>query len=199
MQLLEVSEWMEWYNSGNESFDLEKEIEDTINQKKFLTKADLITIVKWKFHKGLERQRAINSLEQMDDSELEKITREALEMGEKSKKIRKLCKIKGVGISLASCILSFHDPQKYCVFNTHVYDEIFKIETRPSNLFSIAEYYLDVLNEIRKFSEKCNLSVRDVGKALFKKNCEECKSNNTTQIQQQSFYVTIKKSYFKYS
>jgi len=72
----------------------------------------------------------------MDGSEIEKITWEAFEIEEESKKIRKLCKIKGVGISLASCILTFHNPQKYCVFNTHVYDEIFKIETRPNNIFS---------------------------------------------------------------
>jgi len=181
MQLQEVSEWLEKYNSKNESFDLEKEIEAIISQKNFLTKEDLIKIVKWKFHKGLEknRERAINFLEQMDGSEIEKITREAFEIEEESKKIRKLCEIKGVGISLASCILTFHNPKKYCVFNTHVYDEIFKIETRPNNIFSTPNHYLDMLNEIRKFSEKYNLTVRDVGKALFKKNCEESKSNNT--------------------
>ena len=181
MQLQEVSEWLQKYNIKNESFDLEKEIENTISRKIFLTKEDLIKIVKWRFPKGLEknRERVINFLEQMDGSEIEKITQEAFEIEEESKKIRKLCKIKGVGISLATCILTFHNPQKYCVFNTHVYDEIFKIETRPRNIFSIPDYYLDMLNEIRKFAEKYNLKVRDVGKALFKKKCEESKSNNT--------------------
>ena len=52
MQLQEVSEWLQKYNSSNESVDLEKEIENRIRQKKFLTKEDLITIVKWKFHNG---------------------------------------------------------------------------------------------------------------------------------------------------
>ena len=181
MQLQEVSEWLQKYNSKNESFDLEKEIETTISRKIFLTKEDLIKIVKWRFPKGLEknRERVINSLEQMDGSEIEKITWEAFEIEEESKKIRKLCKIKGVGISLATCILTFHNPKKYCVFNTHVYDEIFKIETRPNDIFSNPNHYLDMLNEIRKFAEKYNLKVRDVGKALFKKNCEESKSNNT--------------------
>ena len=177
----EISEWLEKYNSKNESFDLEKEIENTISRKNFLTKEDLIKIVKWRFPKGLEknRERAINFLEQMDGSEIEKITREAFEIEEESKKIRKLCEIKGVGISLASCVLTFHNPEKYCVFNTHVYDEIFKIETRPNNFFSNPNHYLDMLNEIRKFSEKYNLTVSDVGKALFKKKCDESKSNNT--------------------
>ncbi len=181
MQIQEVSEWLDKYNSKNESFDLEKEIENIISQKNFLTKEDLITIVKWKFYKGLEknREKAINFLEQMDGSEIEKITREAFETEEESKKIKKLCKIKSVGISLASCILTFHNPERYCIFNTQIYDEIFKIETRPNNIFSTPDYYLDMLNEIRKFSEKYNLKVRDVGKALFKKNCEESKSNNT--------------------
>jgi DNA repair protein RadC len=181
MQLQEASEWLRKYNRQNESFDLEKEIEDTISQKHFLTKNDLITIVKWKFHKGLEknRDRVINFIEQMEGSEIEEITREAFEMEEESKKIRKLCKIKGVGISLASCILTFHNPKRYCVFNTHVYDEIFKLETRPNNFFSIPDYYMDLLTEIRKFSEKYNLTVSDVGKALFKKKCDESKSNTT--------------------
>ena len=123
--------------------------------------------------------RTIKSLEQMDGSEIETITRDAFELEEESKKIRKLCTIKGVGISLASCILTFHNPQKYCVFNTRVYDEIFKIETRPNNIFSIPDHYLEMLNEIRKFSDKYDLTVSDVGKALFKKNREESKSNNT--------------------
>ena len=88
MQLQEVSEWLEKYNSKNESFDLEKEIVDIISQKNFLTKEDLIKIVKWKFHKGLEknREKIINFLEQMDGSEIEKITREAFEIEEESKK-----------------------------------------------------------------------------------------------------------------
>jgi 3-methyladenine DNA glycosylase/8-oxoguanine DNA glycosylase len=106
MQLQEVSEWLQKYNSNNESVDLENEIEDRIRQKKFLTREDLITIVKWRFHKGSgkNRERAINSLEQMHGSEIEKITRDAFETEEESKKIRTLCKIKGVGISFASCM-----------------------------------------------------------------------------------------------
>jgi DNA repair protein RadC len=181
MQLQEVSEWLEKYKSKNESFDLEKEIENRISQKKFLTKEDMIRIVKWRFPKGLakNRERVINFIEQMDGLEIEKITGEAFEMEEESKKIRKLCNIKGVGISLASCILTFHNSKNYCVFNTHVYDEIFRIETRPSNFFSIPDYYLDMLTEIRKFAEKYDLTVSDVGKALFKKNRDESKSNTT--------------------
>ena len=181
MQLQEVSEWLQKYNSTNESFDLENEIENRIRQKKFLTKEDLITIVKWRFPKGSgkNRVRAINFLEQMDGSEIETITGDAFEIEEESKKIRKLCTIKGVGISFASCILTFHDPKKYCVFNTHVYDEIFKIETRPNDIFSTPNHYLDMLNEIRKFAEKYDLCVSDVGKALYKKNRDESKSNNT--------------------
>ena len=86
MQLQEVSEWLQKYNSKNESFDLEKEIEDMIRQKKFLTKEDLIKIVKWRFPKGSgkNRERAINSLEQMDGSEIEKITRDAFETEEET-------------------------------------------------------------------------------------------------------------------
>ena len=181
MRLEEVSEWLQKYNSTNESVDLENEIENRIRQKKFLTREDLITIVKWKFHKGSgkNRVRAIKSLEQMDGSEIEKITGDAFELEEESKKIRKLCTIKGVGISFASCILTFHNPKKYCVFNTSVYDEIFKIETRPNNIFSNPNHYLEMLNEIRKFADKYDLSVRDVGKALFKKNRDESKSNTT--------------------
>ena len=181
MQLQEVSEWLQKYNSTNESVDLENEIENRIRQKNFLTREDLIEIVKWKFHNGSgkNRVRVINFLEQMGGSEIEKITGDAFELEEESKKIRKLCTIKGVGISFASCILTFHNPKKYCVFNTHVYDEIFKIDTRPSNFFSLPDYYLEMLNEIRKFSDKYDLSVRDVGKALFKKNREESKSKNT--------------------
>ena len=181
MRLEEVSEWLQKYNSTNESVDLENEIENRIRQKKFLTREDLIELVKWKFHNGSGKKRllAINSLEQMDGSEIEKITGDAFELEEESKKIRKLCTIKGVGISFASCILTFHNPKKYCVFNTRVYDEIFKIETRPSNFFSIVDYYLEMLNEIRKFADKYDLSVRDVGKALFKKNRDESKSKTT--------------------
>lgn len=86
MQIQEVSEWLDKYNSKNESFDLEKEIETIISQKNFLTKEDLIKVVKWKFYKGLEknREKAINFLEQMNGSEIEKITREAFETEEES-------------------------------------------------------------------------------------------------------------------
>ena len=57
MQLQEVSEWLQKYNSNNESFDLEKAIENRIRQKKFLTREDLIEIVNWKFHNGSGKKR----------------------------------------------------------------------------------------------------------------------------------------------
>ena len=99
MQFQEVSEWLEKYNSQNESFDLEKEIEDIVRQKEFLTKEDLITIVKWRFPNGSgkNRARAIDFIEQMAGSEIEKITRDAFELAEESesKKYGNYVQLKG--------------------------------------------------------------------------------------------------------
>ena len=93
-----------------------------------------------------------------------------LDISDDMKRLMLLRMYKGIGPAVASVILTFFDPENYCVVDFHVYQEVFGI--RPKVLTN--EHYLRLLGRFREEAKRHNLRVRDVEKAYFMKNCEEC-------------------------
>jgi hypothetical protein len=77
-------------------------------------------------------------------------------------------KLKGVSSTIASTILTFHNPQYYCVYDIYVMREIYGIE--PKYMFTGYKHYLRPLDYLRLESKRLDLQVRTIEKALFKKN-----------------------------
>ncbi len=190
MKIKEMLGWLKRYNDDDEFLDLEEKLGVKIREQGYITKDDLIKIIRWKFRKNLigRRKLVLDWIKDTKNSEIIEITKKAINLKDEKKKIKFLCKIKGVGVSLASCILTFHNPKEYCIFDIHIYDEVFNTDhnTRPKYFSSKPKYYLELLDKLRKLSIEYSLSVRDIEKALFKKNYEESKHKHIFRIHDMS-------------
>ena len=171
MDKKEILYWLKRYNGEEDSGrfkSLERELGRKIRKTKKLTKSDLKGVVSWKFQSLPGRKkRTFNLLKSSSDSKIQRLTKEALEQKDDFSKLRILTSIKGIGPALASCILTFYDPKNYGVKDIHIERELFGRDLRGNN-----KDYLKLLRKLRAYSEKYNLPVRVIEKALFKKNLE---------------------------
>ena len=181
MDIKEINYWLARYNEEEDSYNtgLEEEVGCGIRQRKKVTKEELKRIIEWKFQGRLKGRkiRTFNLIENIKDSEIQKTTEVAFGCDSDELRLKLLMSIKGIKIALSSVILTFFDPQKYCIFDIHVYDELFHAspKTRPKDLFVNTKYFTETLNRVRCLAKKSGLRARDVEKALFKKNFEQNK------------------------
>jgi len=168
----EILEWVEKHDKKNVWWiQREKEVGDRLRETKKLSKDDLLNIMEWKFESNpLVRTVQINRVKLINEQHLEKISNEVfnLDVNQDMKRITLLCGFNGIGPAVASVVLTFFDPENYCVVDFHVYQEIFGV--RPK--FLTPEKYIRLLTKLREEAKKNNLRVRDVEKAYFMKNCE---------------------------
>ncbi len=175
MDKQELLRWYEKYNQEEDQYNtpLESELGNELRTTKELNKEGLIKIIEWKFQGRLlgRRKRILNLIRDIEDSEIRRLSKLSLNERDEEKRIEHLMEIKGVGISLASCILTFFDPKNYAVYDIHIWRELFGKE--PKDLFVKVENYLKLLEELREIAKENNVDVRVVEKALFKKNYDE--------------------------
>jgi hypothetical protein len=151
----------------------EEEIGDRIRTERELGLETLKEIVEWKFKTVPSRMKRINNLLKIySDQDIREVTRRALHLGTRydDYKITTLRRIKSVGVSLASTVLTFYDPHNYCVYDIHVMRELYG--ELPKYPFTKNEHYLRLLQDLREQSTKLDLDVRTIEKALFKKNLD---------------------------
>ncbi|MBI4017418.1 MAG: hypothetical protein HY366_00545, partial [Candidatus Aenigmarchaeota archaeon] len=85
-----------------------------------VTKEDLEQVIKWKFITNPHRlKRELSHIRDLKDSEIRRLSKEAFVSNDDKTKVKRLMEIKGVGPAVASTILTFYDPQKFCVFDIH--------------------------------------------------------------------------------
>ena len=163
----------EYDHSNSWWIEREKEIGQRINEEKEFGMEILKEIVEWKFYTLPGRiKRTLNLLRSVSDLEIRKHTRSALSLGTDfdDARIKFLRNIRGVGISLSSVILTFHDPVNYCVYDIHVMREMYGRE--PKTIFTVNRHYLRLLRDLRCLSIKYSLNVRTIEKALFLRNIQ---------------------------
>ena len=154
----------------------EEELRAKFQKRRYITKADLVKIIKWKFQERLigRQKRVLKLLEGIDDRFIRSLSRLAFETEDDETRIRLFCTIKGIGPAITSVILAFYDPDNYGVFDIHAWRELFGEE--PKGLFSNINHLIHFFEKLREISRKVNLPCRDVEKALFKKNYDESKA-----------------------
>lgn len=174
MEREEILKWIQEHDRRNLFWiQQEKEIGDRLRESKKLSKVDLQKIIEWKFESNpLVKTVELNRVNRVNEEMLEKVSNEvfSLDVSEDMKRIVLLCGFNGIGPAVASVILTFFDPQNYCVVDFHVYQEVFGF--RPKQIS--VEKYLRLLRKLREEANRLNLSVRDIEKAYFAKNCSKC-------------------------
>jgi hypothetical protein len=172
MERKEILEWVDKHDRKNFWWiQQEREIGDRLRETKKLSKDDLNKIIEWKFESNpLVKTVQLNRMKKVNEQHLEKVSNEVfnLDVNQDMKRITLLCGFNGIGPAVASVILTFYDPENYCVVDFHVYQEVFGF--RPKYL--TPEKYIRLLGKLREEARKYSLNVRDMEKAYFMKNCE---------------------------
>jgi len=172
MEREEILEWVDKHDRKNFWWiQQEREIGDRLRETKKLSKDDLNKIIEWKFESNpLVKTIQLNRMKKVNEQHLEKVSNEVfnLDVNQDMKRITLLCGFNGIGPAVASVILTFYDPENYCVVDFHVYQEVFGF--RPKYL--TPEKYIRLLGKLREEARKYSLNVRDIEKAYFMKNCE---------------------------
>lgn len=148
----------------------EEKLRKRLWKNKYLTKNDLVQIVKWKFQGKLigRQKRLLKIIEGIDGLFVKNLSKLALKTDDEETRIKLFCVIKGVGTSLTSVILAFYDPNNYGIMDIHSWRELFGKE--PKDLFTSNKHLIRFLSKLRQISRKVNLPCRDIEKALYKKN-----------------------------
>lgn len=170
----EVLKWSERYVSEHPWWDKkERELRNRLRTTKELSKTDLFEVIKWKF-KDFEgrRTRITKFARRTDEFVLRKVSRLVLDLDKRydEYKLDLFCVFDGIGVAVASAILTFYDPVNYGVFDIHVWRELFGEE--PKNLHT-TKNCLRLLTELRRIGAEYDLPARTVEKAYFKKNYDK--------------------------
>lgn len=168
----ETIQWAEQYDIDHPWWiQEEQQLRKIIKEKIEINKETLHRIIHWKFLTLPGREKLVKGhLEVHTDEEIRTLTKRALSFSphQDKNRIKALRKLNGIGIALASTILTFNDPQNYGIYDIHVYREMYGPE--PTTIFTINTHYIQMLQDLRRLSKRFYLPARTIEKALFKKN-----------------------------
>lgn len=145
------------------TIELFKQFKD-LSKQEFLTKEQLIKILRWK------SPRPLKYYESNNEESIIEITKLAFSTSNDCLKIHILTALKGVNYPAASAILMFYDPSKYPVIDIRVWQQLYKAKLVYTNSqgknFSLSEWdtYLIV---IRRLAYELNITPRQVEKRLY--------------------------------
>lgn len=133
-----------------------------IKNRGYLTKEELLEIVRWK------SARAIRKAEVNSDEVVEKITKFAFSIDNEEVKIRVLTSLNGVSIPMASSILTIPFPESYGVIDIRGWQTLYilKLVNYSKEVFNERDWLL-YLKTIRDLGKKVNLTPREIDKAIF--------------------------------
>jgi thermostable 8-oxoguanine DNA glycosylase len=137
---------------------------DLLNKQDFLTKPQLIKILRWK------SPRPLNYYLSNSEEEIKEITKLAFSTENDKLKIHILSALKGVNYPSASAVLMFYNPKIYPVLDIRVWRQLYRIgfvDTNPvGQNFTLkeCEAFYQVVRELAK---KLNLTARQVEKRIF--------------------------------
>jgi hypothetical protein len=169
----ELIYWLKKYNSEEDLYNKgeEKKLGEKFRQNNYIEKEDLINVLKWKFQGPLVGRQKMNieRVNKIDDLFIEEVSSLAFKTSNDQLKFKLLSCIDGVGLSVASVILSFYNPKNYGILDIHSWRGLFN-EKEPKNIFASIKPSLKFLQELRSISKKYNMACREIEKAYFKED-----------------------------
>jgi hypothetical protein len=145
----------------------EKILGDQLRRDPRFNREFLERVLEWKFKTvPMWRKRNLERLQGVPDSKIIASSNRFFEAADTSSKVNAL-KLDGIGVSVASVVLTFLDPSMYCIHDTHVWRRVYGGDCKGIHTLN---HYLTLLDEIRITSLRVDLPVRTVEKALFKED-----------------------------
>lgn len=132
----------------------------------YFTRSEFLSMCKWKEPRERRRQNWSSNTE----DEVRTLSAQAFGAPDEARRILHLCRLRGVGIPVASAFLTLVDPEHYGVIDIRVwqllvfYQEVdYDSEGRTLQVL----HWLDYLDKIRLWANELKVSVRAIERTLF--------------------------------
>ncbi len=138
------------------------EIGEKVRARGYLIKDEFLSIVRWK------SPRPIGFAMKNSEEKIKQVTGAAFKLNSEELKIEKLLELEGVGVPMASSILTIIYPEKYAVIDIRAWATLVElgIFNSKKNYFNTQDW-LDYLGVMRKKAEECGVTPRMVDKAFY--------------------------------
>lgn len=138
---------------------VEIELANWFDQHKYLDRDHLIKLGRWKSPRALKQYKS----ELNTEERLKEIT--AFALSSKDEYIRIMCPqlIKGISWGVASVILHFAYPDDYMIID---FRAVWSLGLEEPKQYTF-EYWIDYTNQVRKIAKECNITLRQLDKALW--------------------------------
>lgn len=141
-----------------------------IRQRRWLSASELASIYAWKEGGRNRHLRDILGNAKDDTDLVQELTREAMTHRDEYKRIAVLDRLQGVGIAVASAILTVIDPQAYGIIDRRVWrllHEYGEVDHDPRGEELSLESWLDYLPKLRNWAAEFGTSAREIERRLF--------------------------------
>jgi hypothetical protein len=126
------------------------------------SRENLNLIVEWKMD-GVHLTRVMSYLGQNTDAEIDRALRSAVEVDAERSAIEILDRLHGVGVPVASAILTTINPEKYTIIDIYALKSL-GVTDGPADR---VDYYLAYLRKCRELAQQFKMSLRTLDHALW--------------------------------
>lgn len=142
-----------------------------VRQGGYFTRSEFLAMCKWKEPRERGRQSWFSNTE----DEVQTLSAKVFHAPDETRRILYLCRLKGIGIPMASAFLTLTDPEHYGVIDIRVWQLLAvyqEVDYDPEGRNLQVLHWLDYLDKIRLWAGKLNISVRTVERTLFQHHRE---------------------------
>lgn len=150
-------------------YELEKqlfnEISNNFKENKTLSDEEFFKIIIWKSNRTKGKILAGIKKSKKNIKELMKNVHNAKTLAEK---VETLTKIKGIGLPIASAVLSVCYPKEFTILDYRVWGILFEDKkVKSKRVPNTISGYLDYVNICKNYAKELKLSLRDFDKAMW--------------------------------
>lgn len=167
MKINDTKKYLDLYNIEDYLFRI---IGPRIRMRGFIEFDEFYQICMWK--SARQKQNYIKNKNIIND-----ISRKAFVEKDESSKIKQLLELKGVGIPMASAILTIVFPDKYAVIDVRCIQMLNKIGIKIRETITLNRW-IEYLEIMRELAHENNLIPRQVDQILFSMHREVLEKNN---------------------
>jgi hypothetical protein len=124
---------------------------------------NLNMIVEWKMADNVHLTPVMTNITQNTDAVIEQVLRSASAANNERSAIEALDKLHGVGVPIASAVLTAIAPEKYTIIDVHALRSL----GVSDDLIQKVDYYLAYLNKCRELAKQFKISLRTLDHALW--------------------------------
>ena len=156
-------------------YDLEKQLFGKINrnfrENRTLSDEEFFKIIIWKSNRV--KGKVLEGIRKSKKS-VKQIMRDVYNVKIPEEKIKILTSIKGIGLPIASAILTVCYPNKFTILDYRVWDILFKDKkVKSKNPPKTISEYLDYVDICKNYAKKLKLSLRDFDRAMWGRSFNE--------------------------